>query len=273
MLVAVVAALIAAGAFVLALSYSSKGGTGGSPNGSAPTAKPAPSTVVVVASSAIAKGQPLSAANLTTESFPDSVLHSLTVAGISDYSTVTQLTGSRNYAAADIPAGIPILSSMVASTASIGPTSGLPAQLPSGYVAMSLPYAPGATSGNGEGTGGYIATGERIDILVYLPTSEYWAYQDVLVLAVGESAGAPAGSPSASASPGATAPTPALIMVELPRQDAAALDEAKATAGSVIQYVIVSSSDYPGPTSSPVPGATAPPQTVPGSGPTNFFGG
>ena len=92
------------------------------------------------------------------------------------------------------------------SAASAAPAAaGLPAVLPSGYVAVSIPYAPGASNGTGEGTGGYIQALDRIDILVYNPagTTLYWAYQKVLVLAIGESSGAPAAAASSSA--GATA--------------------------------------------------------------------
>lgn len=276
-LVAVVAALIAAGAFYLAMEYTGKtpSSTGNSTN---PTAPAIPNVTVVEAAANISAGNPLTAANLTTKPVPQNLMTILTTAGGTDYTTVASLTQTTHYASTTIFAGLPILSSMVTtSAASAAPAAaGLPAVLPSGYVAVSIPYAPGASSGTGEGTGGYIQALDRIDILVYNPpgTTLYWAYQKVLVLAVGKSSGAPA--PAASAGAGSTASSSTtsapstLIMVELPAQDAAALIAAT-DATDDLQYLVVSSNDYPTAGASPVPGIGAQPGNV--TAPNTYFGG
>jgi len=278
-LVAVVAALIAAGAFYLAMEYAGKtpSPTGTSTN---PTAAAVPNVTVVEASATIAQGDPLTAANLTTRPVPQNVLTTLTTAGGADYATVASLTQTTHYASTTIFAGLPILSSMVTtSAASAAPAAaGLPAVLPAGYVAVSLPYAPGASGGTGAGTGGYIQALDRVDILVYNPTGTtlYWAYQKVLVLAVGESSGAPAAAPAASAgataSSGAAASSTPLLMVELSGQDAAALTAA-ADANDLLQYLIVSSNDYPSAGASPVPAIGAQPTSISAATPNSYFGG
>ena len=149
--------------------------------------------------------------------------------------------------------------------------------LPSGYVAFALPYSPAASSGTGMGTGGFIQTGDRIDILVNNGAGTItWAYQNVLVLAIGQSNGAPvassSASPAASSSAGAAA-APALVMVELSRQDAAAMAavEDENSPAWTIQYLIVSSNDYPSASASPVPAIGAGPGNV--TVPNSFFTG
>jgi len=275
-LVAVVAALIAAGAFYLAMEYTGKtpSSTGSS---TTPTAPAVPNVTVVEAATTISSGDPLTAANLTTKPVPQNLMTILTTGGGADYTTVASLTQTKHYASTTIFAGLPILSSMVTtSAASAAPAAaGLPAVLPSGYVAVSIPYAPGASNGTGEGTGGYIQALDRIDILVYNPagTTLYWAYQKVLVLAIGESSGAPAAAASSSA--GATASsttTSALLMVELPAQDAAALTAAT-DASDDLQSLIVSSIDYPSAGASPVPAIGAQPGSISGATPNAYFGG
>ena len=146
--------------------------------------------------------------------------------------------------------------------------------LPTGYVAFALPYNPAASSGTGMGTGGFIQTGDRIDILVNNGTGTvYWAYENVLVLALGQSTGV--APPSSSASPAASssaaaAAAPDLVMVELSRQDAAAMAAVEDNTWT-IQYLIVSSHDYPSASASPVPAIGAGPGNV--TAPNNFFGG
>jgi Flp pilus assembly protein CpaB len=278
-LVAVVAALIAAGAFYLAIEYTNKAAptTTTSGTGAAP---PVSNATVVVASSAIPVGTQLSATNLKTADVPVDVLRVLTAAGGSDYPTVAALTQSPEYAATALVAGLPILSSEVTSSATAAnpAVTGIPPVLPAGDVAISLPYSPGVSSGTGSGTGGYIQALNRVDILVNLSGSLYWAYRNVLVLAVGESSGAPPPTASASASASSSSAAAAsssagLIMVELPAQDAAALADVENTTGATIQYLIVPSSAYPSSGASPVPASTAQPQTITGTSPNNFFGG
>jgi Flp pilus assembly protein CpaB len=274
----VVAALIAAGAFYLAMEYTGKtpssNGTATSPSSAA-----IPNVTVVEAGATIAQGDPLTAANLTVKAVPQNVLTTLTTAGGADYTTIASLTQTTHYASTTIFAGLPILSSMVTtSAASAAPAvAGLPAVLPSGYVAVSLPYAPAVSNGTGEGTGGYIQALNRIDILVYTPTGTlYWAYQKVLVLAVGASTGTPvapaSGSTGASASSGAAESSTPLLMVELSGQDAAALIAAT-DGGDLLQYLIVSSNDYPSAGASPVPAIGAQPTSISGASPNSYFGG
>ena len=274
-LVAVVAALIAAGAFYLAIEYTNKTAA---PATGATTTRTAPAlttATVVVASSDIPVGTLLTASNLKTKPVATDALSLLTAAGGADYPTIAALTASKEYAASAIVAGLPILSSEVTATpaAAAAAVAGLPAVLPSGYVAFALPYSPAASSGTGMGTGGFIQTGDRIDILVNGGGTTTWAYENVLVLALGQSNGAPvassSASPAASSSAGAAA-APALVMVELSRQDAAAMAAVEDDTWT-IQYLIVSSSDYPSAGASPVPAIGAGPGNV--TVPNSFFTG
>ncbi len=275
-LVAVVAALIAAGAFYLAIEYTNKTAAPATGARTTTTAPAVTTATVVVASSDIPVGTLLTASNLKTEPVATDALSLLTAAGGADYPTVAALTASKEYAASAIVAGLPILRSEV--TATLAPAAaavaGLPAVLPSGYVAFALPYSPAASSGTGMGTGGFIQTGDRIDILVNNGAgTTAWAYQNVLVLALGQSNGAPVASSSASpaaSSSAVAAAAPALVMVELSRQDAAAMAAVEDDTWT-IQYLIVSSSDYPSANASPVPAIGAGPGNV--TVPNNFFTG
>jgi Flp pilus assembly protein CpaB len=274
-LVAVVAALIAAGAFYLAIEYTNKTPSTGSGTTSTATAPPVTTATVVEASADIPAGTLLTASNLKTAAVSTNVLSLLTTAGGADYPNIAALTVSKEYAASAIVAGLPILSSEVTTTpaAAAAGVAGLPAVLPTGYVAFALPYNPAASSGTGMGTGGFIQTGDRIDILVNGAGTTYWAYENVLVLALGQSTGAPvassSASPAASSSAAATA-APDLVMVELPRQDAAAMAAVEDNSWT-IQYLIVSSNDYPSAGASPVPAIGAGPGNV--TAPNEFFGG
>ena len=274
-LVAVVAALIAAGAFYLAIEYTNKTAAPATGATTTPTAPALTTATVVVASSDIPVGTLLTASNLKTKPVATDALSLLTAAGGADYPTIAALTASKEYAASAIVAGLPILSSEVTATpsAAAAAAAGLPAVLPSGYVAFALPYSPAASSGTGMGTGGFIQTGDRIDILVNGGGTTTWAYENVLVLALGQSNGAPvassSASPAASSSAGAAA-APALVMVELSRQDAAAMAAVEDDTWT-IQYLIVSSNDYPSASASPVPAIGAGPGNV--TVPNSFFTG
>ena len=275
-LVAVVAALIAAGAFYLAIEYTNKTPSTGSGTTGTATAPPVTTATVVEASADIPAGTLLTASNLKTAAVSTDVLSVLTAAGGADYPSVAALTASKEYAASTIVAGLPILSSEVttAPAPAAAAAAGLPAVLPAGYVAFALPYNPAASSGTGMGTGGFIQTGDRSDILVNNGTGTvYWAYENVLVLALGQSTGV--APPSSSASPAASssaaaAAAPDLVMVELSRQDAAAMAAVEDNTWT-IQYLIVSSHDYPSASASPVPAIGAGPGNV--TAPNNFFGG
>ena len=276
-LVAVVAALIAAGAFYLAIEYTNKTPSTGSGTTSTATAPPVTTATVVEASADIPAGTLLTASNLKTAAVSSDVLSVLTNAGGADYPTIAALTASKEYAASAIVAGLPILSSELTTTpaAAAAAVAGLPAVLPTGYVAFALPYNPGAISGTGMGTGGFIQTGDRIDILVNTGAggTTYWAYENVLVLALGQSTGAPVASSSASpaaSSSAAAASASNLVMVELSRQDAAAMAAVEDN-GWIIQYLVVSSNDYPSASAGPVPAIGTGPGTV--TAPNDFFGG
>lgn len=280
-LVAVVAAAIAAGAFYLAIEYTNKTPVASTGATTSPTMPVIATETVVVPSTSIPMGTLLTTTNLKTAPVATQVVTLLTQAGAgSVYPAVAPLVATKEYAAMTLPAGVPLLSAEVTATlASANPqTVGMPAVLPTGYVAVSLPYAPGSASGTGEGTGGYIQASDRIDILVNESAGGpvYWAYENVLVLAVGQATTGPVvtnmASPAASAS-ASSAPTitGALIMVELPRQDAAALTEVEDTSGASIQYLVVSSNDYPNANASPAPGPSGTGTTV--TNPNQYFAG
>jgi hypothetical protein len=242
-LVAVVAALIAAGAFYLAIEYTNKTPSTGSGTTSTATAPPVTTATVVEASADIPAGTLLTASNLKTAAVSTNVLSLLTTAGGADYPNIAALTVSKEYAASAIVAGLPILSSEVTTTpaAAAAGVAGLPAVLPTGYVAFALPYNPAASSGTGMGTGGF----------------------------TGAPVASSSASPAASSSAAATA-APDLVMVELPRQDAAAMAAVEDNSWT-IQYLIVSSNDYPSAGASPVPAIGAGPGNV--TAPNEFFGG
>jgi Flp pilus assembly protein CpaB len=276
-LVAVVAALIAAGAFYLAMEYAGKTPATTPVTGTSTTTASSPpvqTITVVEASIAIPQGQAITATDLKTAPVAVSDLPQVTAGTTPPYFTSTlDLTATTEYAAIKIPADTVLLSTMVTTSQSAiqAPVGGTNFDIPSGDVALALPYSPSAGKGEieGDGTGGYIVAGDRIDILVEVdpipnPNNElgtmYWAYQNVPVLAVGVSSGAPVtssssttpgASPSASAAPTA-AVSASLIMVQLPRQDAANLAYMEDAANVTLQYLIVSSSDYNS-SSAPVP--------------------
>jgi Flp pilus assembly protein CpaB len=258
-LVAVVAALIAAGAFYLAIEYTNKTPTTSSGTATA-TAPPVQTVTVVEASSAVPQGSAITAADLKMVAVAASDLPAATGTTPPYYTSSATLTTSTEYAAIQIPVGTVILSSMVTTNQATGqaPVGGTNFNLPAGDVALSLPYSPNAGKGeiDGAGTGGYIQAGDRVDILLEvdpLPNPNnvlgtmYWAYENVPVLAVGASTGAPvasaSASPSASSSAAATV-SASLIMVQLPRQDAADLAYMADGSNVTIQYLLVSSGDY-----------------------------
>jgi Flp pilus assembly protein CpaB len=277
-LVAVVAALIAAGAFYLAIEYTNKTPT--TPSGTATaTAPPVQTVTVVEASSAVPQGSAITAADLKMVAVAASDLPAATGTTRPYYTSSATLTTSTEYAAIQIPVGTVILSSMVTANQATAqaPVGGTNFNLPAGDVALSLPYSPSAGKGeiDGAGTGGYIQAGDRVDILLEvdpLPNPNnvlgtmYWAYENVPVLAVGASTGAPVASanasPSASSSAAATV-SASLIMVQLPRQDAADLAYMADGSNVTIQYLLVSSGDY---TSSAMPVPTPGTQVI---GPIN----
>ncbi len=260
-LVAVVAAAIAAGAFYLAIEYTNKTPT--TPAGTVTTTAPPVATVTVVeAGSAISQGSAISATDLKMVAVAASDLPASTGTTHPYYTSAAALTASTEYAAIQIPVGTVIVSSMVTTdqTTAQPPVAGTNFNLPAGDVALALPYSPSSGKGEieGDGTGGYIVAGDHVDILVEIdplpnPNNElgtmFWAYENVPVLAVGISTGAPvatsSASPAASTSSAPAAQVSAsLIMVQLPRQDAANLAYLQDGANVTIQYLIVAPGDY-----------------------------
>lgn len=291
-LVAVVAALIAVGAFVLALSYSSKPGTSSGGGTGGLNSSGQPSATVVVARTSIPAGEELGSANIATEQLARGYVASLNVNGNSTYASVASLTRPSTYAAQAIPQGSVIVSSMVTTSAVAAANPSVPGtafNVPKGYVAVSLPYTSASSQGemDGDGTGGYITAGDRIDILAEVDPAPnpnnlmgtmYWAYQNVLVLAVGGSTGPPpSSSPKSSATAAPASSGSGLIMIEVPEQDGAALTYMKDAKNVFLQYLIVAKGDYlpsgtPGPAPIAGPSGGAPQPISPGSLTQNFGG-
>ena len=254
-LVAIVAALIAAGAFYLALQYASKPAPGPANGAATP---PLQSVQVVVAGSAIAAGSQLTAQNLGVEAVAKANLPAGTPPPY--YTSTSALIQSKTYAAIAIPAGTVLVSSMVTANqaAAQAPVPGATFSLQSGQVALALPYSLSAGRAvDGQGTGGYIQAGDQVDILAEIDPvpnpnnvlgSLYWEAENVPVLAVGQKGGA-----AASAS---------MIMVELPRQLGAHLSYLEDGKNVTFQYLVVATGDFVAPT----PTAPGVPQPV---GPAN----
>ena len=250
-LVAIVAALIAAGAFYLALEYASKPAL--PPVGTGAAAPKVQTLQVVVAGTAIAAGSPLSAQNLGIQAVAKANLPLGSPPPF--YTSTAQLTQSKSYAAIAIPAGTVLVSSMVTTSpaAAQAPALGASFSLESGQVALALPYSLSAGQAvNGQGTGGYIQAGDQVDILVEIDPvpnpnnvlgNLYWEAENVPVLAVGQKGG---GS------------SPSLIMVELPRQLAAHLSYLEDGKNVTFQYLVVATGDFVAPT----PTAQGAPQPV-----------
>lgn len=202
-LVAIVAAVIAAGAFLLILTTRTETGGGGAAVATQP---------VVVAGQDLKAGDELKSANVAiNQSYP--------VAGLPPangsaspvvFSDTTTLLSSSHYVSVDVPKGQVIYNSMVASSATAARAGFF--NLKSGSVAMSIPF----TTANG--AGGYIQAGDHIDMLIddSVTNTIRYGFQDVNVLKVGSSADQPTGTTT-------VASTPTLLLIELPREQAASL--------------------------------------------------
>jgi Flp pilus assembly protein CpaB len=225
---------------------------------SSPAANSTPTVPVVVASTTIDAGSPLTAANLIVRSYPEQDVPT------DSYTTPSQLIGKTIPVA--VSAGTPITQQLLNTTSAAAGTAAntaTPFTIAEGYVALAIPASGSATGSTADQmtVGYYVQTGDQIDILVELggsTTTSYavtYAFQDVPVLAVGYAASTTA---SPAASPAATLATPTYFVVEMPRYDAelmtavlsgdfAQSSGSPATAGNppvVLKYVLRPTADY-----------------------------
>ncbi|MHB8719650.1 MAG: Flp pilus assembly protein CpaB [Candidatus Dormibacteria bacterium] len=199
LLVAGLAGAVASGAFAVVLVQAGRSTAGAADAGT---------TAALVAATNIAAGDPFTATNVTLAQYPVAALPP----GAVYFGTTAALLGSgSSYASAALLRGQLILQTQVSSE--VSPTKLPPVTLQRGNVAMSVPFDEARDSG------GFIQEGDYIDILVDDPATAavHYAFQGVHVLRVGDRSAQPAGG-------GATAaPAPALLLIEIPREQAAAL--------------------------------------------------
>jgi Flp pilus assembly protein CpaB len=201
-LIAIVAAVIATGAFLLILTTRTDGSNG--PQAQAPT------TTVAVTSADVKPGDQLSSTNIALQPYPTANLPVSGSTGTPVFFTDTSsLLSSPHYASVQLPKGALIISSQLASSAGAAhPAVGTVVDLQSGDVALSVPYDLS------KGAGGYVQAEDRIDIVIDDPATGTvrYAFQDVRIIHVGSSAD--------QATTGAVAN---LLLIELARQKAATL--------------------------------------------------
>ncbi|MFN2581978.1 MAG: Flp pilus assembly protein CpaB [Candidatus Dormibacteria bacterium] len=218
LIIAVVAALVAAGSVVLLVNYLSQ------QHPSATTASTGPgggaTTKVVVAVADLKAGDQLSTSNVGLSEYPSTALPS------GNYFTdVSKLLNPPQYTSSALPKGAVILTSLLVNTAAAGPTvTQPPIQLDKPTdVAISIPYS------EANGAGGYIQTEDHLDMIVYDASgTEHYAFQDVRVIKVGG---------RGEQSSGGTAATANLLLIELPREQAATLAYLE-DHGATIRYAI-----------------------------------
>ena len=177
----------------------------------------------VVALADINVGDQLSAANVAVADYPTSALPA---PGLY-YPDTKTLLASTWYSTVKLPKGQLVLSTQL--TTQVTPQKLPPVQLADGNVAMSVPYD------EAKDAAGFIQQDDFIDILVDDPNDKtvHYAFQGIHVLRVGDRAAQPIGG-TASAAPVAGA---SVLLLELPREQAAAL--AFAIDGNfTIRYVI-----------------------------------
>ncbi|MGD0834642.1 MAG: hypothetical protein ABSA40_09515 [Candidatus Dormibacteria bacterium] len=236
-MVAVVAAVVAAGAFYVAMTYKGSTGSPATTNQTAPTATPVPMVSVVEVSSAVTVGEKVSATNVALVSVPASSLPSAPASGSPTYYTgsasLADLTTGSQYFAVALSAGTVLQSTMLITTAGASAQpSAIPFTLLAGDVAVSIPYTAL------EGAGGYPAAGEQIDILVdiWAPTGTAYligdgSFTNVTVIELG-----------AAASP--TGASATVMLVELPLAQAKDLGVLTNSANVTFHYVLVAKADY-----------------------------
>jgi len=234
LLVAVVAALVAGGSMVLLVDYVSSQQPAVAAGAAAVT-----TTRVVVTTADLKPGDQLTDANVGLVAYPTSALP----AGYQYYTDMTRVLTPPQYTTTQLPKGTLILSSLLVSTQGAGPTvSQPPIQIDNpGDVAIAIPY------GEANGAGGYVQPEDRLDVIVADSGTEHYAFQDVRVIKVGGRAEQPA----------ATGGNANLLLIELPREEAATLAYLE-DRGATIRYVIRPHDEYGKgslPDSAPVGGA------------------
>jgi Flp pilus assembly protein CpaB len=202
-MIAAVAGLIAVGAFALVFTQLTV-----APSAAPPAAAPA-SSKAVVALVDINVGDQLSAANVTVASYP---VTALPAAGLY-YADAKPLLAAGWFSTVKLPRGQLVLATQLSQV--LVPQKLPPVQLTDGNVAISVPYD------ESKDAAGFIQQDDFVDILVDDPTTKtvHYAFQGVHVLRVGDRASQPTG-PSPAAAP-TTAAT--VLLIEIPRQQAAAL--------------------------------------------------
>lgn len=237
MLIAVVAGLIAVAAFALVFTQMTPARAGTPPaSSSTPTSK------AVVALVDINVGDALTAANVSLADYPSAALPG---AGLY-YADSKPLIAAGLFSTVKLPRGQLVLSTQVSQV--LVPQKLPPVQLTDGSVAMSVPYD------ETKDAAGFIQQDDFVDILVDDPTSKivHYAFQGVHVLRVGDRASQPTGVTPAPA--GATTAAATVLLIELPREQAAALAYA-IDQGFTIRYLIRphdQQTQQPLPNSSPV---------------------
>ena len=230
------AALVSAASVVLLVNYVS--------SQRAPvaitTSTSASTSQVVVATSDLAAGDQLSTVNVGLTAYPSTALPANPHLY---YTDVSKLLSPPQYVSSKLPRGTLILSSLLVAQADAGPTVTQPPIdiRKAGDVAISIPY------GESSGAGGYVQPDDHIDLLVDDSTGTvHYAFQDVRVIKVG-----------GRAEQGTSSGTANLLLIELPREQAAALAYLE-DRGYSIRYVIRPHNEQgtgPLPQSAPVGGS------------------
>ncbi|MEO9045027.1 MAG: RcpC/CpaB family pilus assembly protein [Candidatus Dormibacter sp.] len=220
MLIAVVAGLIAVGAFAVVFTQltPAKAGT------PAPTVTATSKAVVALAD--INVGDQLSAANVVLADYPTAALPA---PGLY-YTDARPVIAAGWYSAVKLPRGQLVLVTSLSQV--LVPLKLPPVQVTDGSVAMSVPYD------ESKDAAGFIQQDDFIDILVDEPSSKavHYAFQGVHVLRVGDRASQPVGAVGASPAAGPVTGA-SVLLIELPRQQAAALAYA-IDQGYAIRYLI-----------------------------------
>ena len=216
LVVAVVAGLIAAGSIVLLVSYLSNQTPTASTHGAAPTA----TSKVVVATADLSAGDKLTAANVGLQDFPTAYLPP---GGSTLYfNDVSKVVATPQYASSNLPRGSLILASLLVTQATGPVVSQPPIDIKNaGDVAISVPFD------ESKGAGGFVQPEDHLDMLVDdSSTGVQYGFQDVRVIKVG-----------GKGEQGAAAGAVSLLLIELPREQAAVLAYLE-DRGFNIRYVI-----------------------------------
>ncbi len=239
-LIAIIAAVVAAGGFALALSQGHSPKAAGASTGSVQ----GPTVSVVVATTDIPQGTSLSASMVAVQKVPQSVLPKGSV-----FSATASVVGK--FSSIEIAQGTILQSTFVTSN-STGVPSAADSVFPDpGDVAVAI------STSKTLGLGYYIQPGDFINILTQAGgkgTAVSFGFQDIKVLKVGsldETIAATAAVPAAKAGSTTTAAappvvtSPSVIIVEMTPAQAAAFEYLQATNPSaILSFVIANGSLY-----------------------------